>query len=67
MYYPWWGGSRLGMDGKLIFSYLKLRYMPHGELTVPSTAEDLATTLLPPGAATRPGPKGRTPGSLPPH
>lgn len=55
------------MDGKLIFSYLKLRYMPHGELTVPSTAEDLATTLLPPGAATRPGPKGRTPGSLPPH
>lgn len=58
MYYPWWGDSRLGMEGKLIFSYHKLGYILQGGLSVPSIARDLATTLLPLGAATRADPMG---------
>lgn len=58
MYYPWWGDSRLGMEGKLIFSYHKLGYILQGGLSVPSIARDLVTTLLPLGAATGADPMG---------
>lgn len=58
MYYPWWGDSRLGMEGKLIFSYHKLGYILQGGLSIPSTARDLATTLLPLGVASGADPMG---------
>lgn len=38
MYYPWWGDSWLGMEGKIVFSCCELGWIPGGELSIPSTA-----------------------------
>lgn len=56
MYYPWWGDSWLGMEGKIIFSYCELGQIPEGELSIPSTAVGWHSTA--PGAATKAAPMG---------
>lgn len=51
------------MEGKIIFPYHKLQYLPQGELSIPSIAMDWPQHRLPLGAVTKPGPTRRAPES----